>query len=327
MTVVFATPAAALVALVGLVPVAIALVRERRAGALRRELELADPPAGRRLARPLALACAFALLGLAAAQPSLVQQRERVARTDAQMLVVLDNSRSMLASVRRGSPPRYRRAAAFAAGLRSALPEVPAGVASLNNRLLPYLFPTVDEQAYAAVVASAYGIQKPPPEIDSDPVATAFDQLSQVTTQTFFSRQARKRLLVVLSDAETRPFDPKATLSALRRAHTTPVVVRFWHPGERIFGPGRPVENYQSTQPDELDRLRAAGWAAYPEGELGAVVRRIRETIGSGPRATVGYERRETSIAPEIAFAALALLLLVVVPPGFLPRRRRTALS
>ncbi len=318
----FATPAAALAALVGLVPVAVALQRSRRARGLRRELGLPEPRAVSRVARPLALGCAFALLGLAAAQPSLARQRERLVRTDVQMLVVLDTSRSMLASLGPDTAPRYRRAAAFAGRLHAALPELAAGVASLNNRLLPYLFPTVDEQAYASVLGLAYGIQRPPPAVDPDPVATTFDQLGQVTTQRFFPREARKRLLVVLSDAETRPFDAARTLSALRRARTTPIVVRFWQPGERIFRPGRAPESYRSTQPDELEKLRAAGWPAYSEGHLTAVVHRIKKAIGSGPLAALGYRRRETPIAPEIALAALAPLLFLFAPAGLLARRR-----
>jgi hypothetical protein len=205
---------------------------------------------------------------------------------------------------------------------------VPAGVAALNNRLLPYLFPTVDQEAYSSVVEQAYGIQKPPPAIDPDPLATAFDRLGEVTTQRFFSPGTRKRLLIVLSDAETRPFDARRTLSELRRSRTTPVVVRFWAHGERIFRRGRTPERYRATQANELTRLRAAGWPAYTEGELAAVVHRIRETIGSGPEARIGFRRRETSIAPAIALAALAPLLLVFVPAGLLlPGRRRASLS
>jgi hypothetical protein len=323
MTVELATPAAALVALAGLVPVAVSLTRSRRARDLLRVLGLPEPRAAARVGRPAALGCAFALLGLAAAQPSLVRQRERLVRADTQMLVVLDTSRSMLASLRSDTAPRYQRATAFARRLHAALPELAAGVASLNNRLLPYLFPTVDEQAYASVVNQAYGIQKPPPAVDPDPLATSFDELSQVTTQRFFSSGAHTRLLLVLSDAETRPFDAVGTLAALRRTRTTPIVVRFWQPGERIFRAGRARGSYHSTQPNELDVLRAAGWAAYSEREPAAVVHRIKQTIGSGPLAQAGYRRRETSIAPEIALAALAPLLLVVAPAGLFPGRRR----
>ncbi len=102
----------------------------------------------------------------------------------------------------------------------------------------------------------------------------------------------------------------------MRRAHTTPIVVRFWRPHERIAH-----ETYRATQANELRRLRAAGWPAYTEDSLDAVVARVREAVGSGPAAQVGYRRRETSIAPAIALAALAPLLLVLVPGGLLRRR------
>ena len=276
MSIEFATPLAALAGFVGLLPIAVAIVRSRQASGLRQMLGLPEPATHTRLARPLALGCAFALLGLAAAQPSLSRQRERLVRTDAQLLVVLDNSRSMLASTGPRGVPRHRRAATFARELRTALPELPAGVAALNNRLLPYLFPTVDEQAYRSVVTHAYGIQKPPPAIDPDRVTTTFSELDAVVTQTFFSPPSRKRVLVVLSDAETRPFEARGTLAALRRAHTTPIVVRFWHPHERIAH-----EAYRATQASQLRKLRAAGWPAYTEGRLDAVVARVREAAGN----------------------------------------------
>jgi hypothetical protein len=320
MTVVFATPLAALAALAGLMPVAVGLVRSRQARRLTHELGLPEPSVGSRIGRPLALGSAFALLGLAAAQPSLARQHERLVRTDAQMLVVLDTSRSMLASLGRYTPTRYERAVAFARRLHAELPELATGLASLNNRLLPYLFPTVDEQAYGVVLAQAYRIERPVPAADPDPLATTFEQLSQAASYRFFARGAPKHVLVVVSDAETRAFDARRTLRDLRRERTTPVLVRVWHPNERIFGPGGSTESYHSTQADELGRLRAAGWPAYSEGQIGAVVHRIREAIGPGPLKSVGYRRHETSIAPMIALAALAPLLLVV------PMRRRPRL-
>lgn len=318
MTVVFQTPLAGLVALAGFVPVALALVRDRRAGVVRRALGLEEPTVWSRLARPLGLACAFGLLGLAATQPSLARQQARLVRTDAELLVVLDNSRSMLASAGKGTLPRYRRATLFATRLHAALPELPAGVAALNNRLLPYLFPTGDGRAFDAVVRRAYGIQKPPPAVDPDPVATVFGRLADVTSQTFFSPHARRRVLAVLSDAETRPFAARRTLAVLRASRVTPVLVRFWQPGERI-----PHTNYHATEPDELDALRGAGWPAYTERQLAGVVRRIRRAVGTGPEAPAGYRRSETPIAAELALAALAPLLLLLVPAGRLPLRRR----
>ena len=323
----FATPAAALAAFAGLVPLTVAIMRSRRAARIRRELGLADPAAATRWARPVALAIAFALLGVAAAQPSLVREQKRLVRTDVQMLVVLDTSRSMLASRGPASPPRYRRAASFARVLQASVPELPAGVASLNNRLLPYLFPTSDPDVFDVVVRQAYGIQQPPPADDPDPLATDFGELGAVTTQRFFAPDARRHLLVVLSDAETRAFDARRMLSELRKTGTTPVVVRFWQPGEAIYRAGRLEGSYHSTQADELTRLRAAGWAAYPEDRAAAAVRRIEALAGSGPHAWQGYRRDETSIAAAFVLAALAPILLVLVPAQRFPRLRRRQAS
>jgi hypothetical protein len=319
MTLTFAHPAAALLALVGLVPLAVSLLRARAAERARAGLGLPRSPLRARLVRPLALACGFALLGLAAAQPSIRHQQERMARTDAQLWVLLDNSRSMLAASTHGQP-RYRRAAAFARRLHAALPELAVGIGSVSNRVLPYLFPTVDNRAFEAVLDRSYGVQRPPPALDTDRWVTTFEKLSEVAARRFFAPAVRKRLLVILSDAETRPFDAASVLRTLRGSHVTPIVVRFWRPNEQIAG-----DSYRATQPRELAALRASGWPAYPETDFDVVVKQARRTLGSGPVATVGYQRHDTSIAPIVALTALAPFLLVLAPAGRLPWPRRRA--
>jgi len=323
MTVTFDTPLAGLVALAGVAPLAVALHRARAGKRLRAGLALSDPPLRTRVVRPLALACAFGLLGLAAAQPTIREQHARVTRTDAQLLLVLDTSRSMLATSTSHGTPRYRRAAAFAQRLHRALPELAVGLGSLSNRVLPYLFPTVDDRTFSAVLDRAYGIERPPPAPDLEHWVTSFDALGQATIGRFFSPGVSKRLMVVLSDAETRPFDVRGVLRELRSEGVTPVVVRFWRHNERIFRPGGAPESYRATQADELHTLRADGWRAYPETSFDAVVHSLRRTLGSGPVATTGYLPRETLLAPMVALAALAPFLLVLAPAGQLPRRRR----
>ena len=129
-------------------------------------------------------------------------------------------------------------------------------------------------------------------------------------------------MLVVLSDAETRPFESERVLRALRRARTTPIVVRFWDPRERIYRADGTAESYRATLPHQLADLREGGWHAYEETEFAAVVELVRQTLGSGTVATVGLRRRDTPIAPMLALAALAPFLLVVVPTGRLPALR-----
>lgn len=321
MSITFAAPLAALAGLAGVVPLAVALLRERRAAALRVELGLVTPRLRARLVRPAALACAFALLGLAAARPAVQTQEQRLVRSDAQLFVVLDNSRSMLAAPAANQAPRYRRALAFAHRLHAALPQLEAGVGSLNNRVLPYLFPSADSSAFDTVLAGAYGIQRPPPGPDVDRWVTTFDQLAQPGVRELFSPGVGKRLLVVLTDGEIRPFDTRGVLRSMRRHGVDPIVVRFWHAGERIFRPGGRPTSYHATQPNELHVLRVAGWQAYPESRFRTVVDAVRHAVGPGPLTKAALDRRRTSIAAAFVLAAVALLL-VVVAPGRLPGRR-----
>jgi len=315
-------PAAVLLALVGLLPLAVEGLRARRARKVQAALGLGRRPVRAWIVRPALLASAFALLGLALAQPSLARRHEQRVRGDAQLLVVLDSSRSMLAAPP-GGRSRAARAAAFAHRLADELPELPAGVASLSNRLLPYLFPTTDRRAYDVVLAGAYGVQRPPPAIDLDRNVTRFDALAAAAKGAFFSPSAKRRVLVVLSDAETQPFDAPGVLRQLRRANVIPVVVRFWSRDERIVRPNGTLEAYRPGQPGELQVLRRAGWSAYPEARAGAVASGIRRALGSGPVVSAGPVFERTSIAPAVAFAALAPLLLVLVPVGLVPAVRR----
>jgi hypothetical protein len=314
-----AHPLAALSALAGLVPVAFAVQRLAVARRVRRQLDLPEPSFVAGLARPLLLACLFGLLALVAAQPKLTVQHERTMRTDVQVVVALDSSRSMLATAGRGQPERWERARAFARTLRTDLPGVPIGLSSFTNRLLPYLFPTSDAHAYDLVLDDAYGVERPPPALTLDPWVTVFEPLSQVTVGRFFSPNVHRRVLVVLSDVEAHPFDAHALLRDLQHAGTTPVVVRFWHAGERIFG--RRSGSYRATQPGALAALRRSGWPAFSEGQLGAAARFIGDAVGTGPLVRVGYSEEGIALAPWLALAALVPLGLLVLP-GALPLRQ-----
>jgi hypothetical protein len=272
------------------------------------------------LARPAELACLFVLLGLAAGRPFLWVGREHTIRTDVQVTVVLDSSRSMLAAPGPGRPERWQRARAFARLLPAELPGVAIGLSSLTNRVLPYVFPTTNLQAYDLVLDHAYGIQRPPPALTIDRWVTVFDPLIEVTRRAFFTPGVRKHVVVLLTDAEVRPFAARTLLRQLARAHAVPVVVRFWAPGERIFQPGS--ESYRATEPDSLARLRQAGWQAFPESEQDAALRAIRTAVGTGPTASAGYARDRWSLAPFFVVAAIVPLLLLVTSGGHLGGRR-----
>jgi hypothetical protein len=325
----FATPWYALLAFAGLLPLALAWQRLRTGAHLRAELGLAAPERSRRLLRPLALAAFFALVGAAAAQPAVRSQQERVARSDAELFVVLDNSRSMLASRGVNGTTRAARARAFTVRLHEALPDVPIGLGSLTNRVLPYLFATTQPQAFEDVLNESYGIERPPPEVTLGAEISTFDALDDVSREDFFSHSARKRLLVVLSDAETLPFRAKTVISDLRLAHIALVVVRFWRPDERVYRLDGGAERYVPSAPNELERLRAAGWTAFDEGQFGAVHRLVAQKLGEGPTHRVALERVDRPVGAYVALLALVPLAILFAPLLALriagPAKRRSA--
>ena len=72
------------------------------------------------------------LFALAAMQPVLELGRERAEREDAELYVVFDTSRSMLAAAAPGEPNRLARAEELALRLRARIPLVPVGIASFR---------------------------------------------------------------------------------------------------------------------------------------------------------------------------------------------------
>lgn len=323
MNIEFLTPQGGLLALVVLVPVAAFLGVSRRATRMRRALGLPELPTRLRLIPIIAVLAVGGLLGLAATQPFLQRTTTRSARSDAEVLMVIDISRSMLAQRSPTTPARLERAKGAAARLRAALPGVPVGIASLTNRVLPHLFPSADEDVFRATLERAIGIERPPPGSSFLAVAqsslanaTSFAALAGVATQRFYSPAASRRLLVVLTDGESSRVGAPTVGRSLRGAAIETVFLQFWAPNERVFADGTPEPQYQPNPAARsiLDRLAAATQGSvYDESSLGAAVRKAREVIGSGPtRVEKDERRRPLALAPYLAAAAflpLALLL------------------
>jgi hypothetical protein len=310
----FVTPWYALLGLAAILPLAMAFQRLRAAGRLREELALPAPPRAQRLVRPLAIAAIFALVAAAAAQPALRTEQHRKARADAAMFLAIDNSRSMLASPGLRGAPRYLRALRFARRLHRAFPAVPAGIASLTNRVLPYVFPTTSDAALEQVLQHGYGIERPPPEVTSGDEISTFDALDDVAQRDFFGKDVKRRVLVVLSDAETLPFRIRRVLADLDRAGVRTVIVRFWRPDERVYRLDNRPERYRPSAPRELDILRARGWTAYDESEYAGVRQVVAQTVGHGPVHVVALERLDRPIGPYVAALALLPLLVLLWP-------------
>jgi hypothetical protein len=310
----FLSPSGGLVALGIVAPLAALLLAERRVARARDVLRLAAPSLQGWRAIVAALAAVPLLLGVAASQPAIRTQHGTRLRTDAQALFVLDISRSMLASSGPRGRTRLARARKAALRLNSELAEVPSGVATLTDRVLPDLFPAGDAAAFASTVQHV-GIEQPPPQSVAVN-ATTLAPLADVATQGYYAPAARQRLLVVLTDGESQAFSAAAVARALRSgAGVSLVLVHVWSEGERVFGPSGQPESYR---PDPESSQALAGLAAatggrvFTERDLGAAAAFARSALGTGPTAARGREVRTTPLAPYVAAAALVPLLFVL---------------
>jgi len=321
----FLTPPGGLLALLVLLPVAAFLGISRRADRLRLSLGLPEPSRGRRLVPLVAVVVVAGLLGAAAAQPVLERTTTRQVRSDAEVLIVIDITRSMLAQRGLEDPTRLARAKIAAAELRASLPDVPVGLASVTNRVLPHLFPSADEVVFRATLDRVIDIERPPPGSSFLTAiqralrnATSLGSLVAVPTRHFYSPTARHRLLVVLTDGESARFSPASVARRLRVAKIDIIFVQFWAKNERVFTDGEPEERYEPDPEARaiLDGLAAASrGSVYGETRVGAAARRARDVLGTGPTVSEGDRPDRMALAPYLTVAAF-------LPLGFLLWRR-----
>ncbi|HSC91605.1 MAG TPA: VWA domain-containing protein [Gaiellaceae bacterium] len=313
----FLSPAGALVVLAVVLPLAATALLERRARVARSALGLAAP--GRRgwLVPALCAVAVAALAAAAAAQPAVTRSVSQPVRTDAEVFFLVDTSRSMLASSAPGAETRIARAKDVAVELREAVADVPAGIVSLTDRPLPHLYPTADAEVFEQTMRRAVQVEHPPP-LAPGARATTFEPLEVFSgSDLFFSPRARRRLLVVLTDGESRPYD--VSLLGARVLDGAPlqvVLVHVWQAGERIFDRrGTPERAYRSdpaSGPQLVQLARALRGVVASEDDLGAAATSVRRAAGDA-RATRSVTHVETtSLAPYavlLAFAPLAVLL------------------
>jgi hypothetical protein len=213
--------------------------------------------------------------------------------------------------------------------LRRELADVPSGVATLTDRVLPDLLPNAGNDVFERTVRRAVRGDNPPPQTETE-TATSLGALGVLGTQNFFSPSARRRLVVVFTDGESRPYDVPATARALRRAPGVKTVfVHVWSPGEAVFGPdGRPEQGYH---PDAASRTalsalaEAAGGTVVGEGSTARAAALARDALGVGPTREQGLAARTRTLAPWLALAALLpLLLMFAAEAGLIRRPRRS---
>jgi hypothetical protein len=317
----FASPEGALVGAAVLGPLAALFMIEHRARRVRRVLGLLRPHRGRLLADGLATVLFAGLVAVAAAQPLLARTDATFVRGDAEVYLVLDTSRSMLAAPSAGDDTRFERARAQAGRLREELAAVPVGVASLTDRLLPHLFPTSDRDEFAATLERAVGVDRPPPRVERTR-SSEFAALADAAIWNYFSENLRRRLLVVFTDGEGQASDVESLRIGLRsQPRLQMLFVHVWGEGERVFGKAGPELQYapDPTSRDLLGRLAAvAGGRVFADGDVSAVAAAVRRGLGAGTRASSRLSGDPQPLAPYAVAAAL-------VPLAFLLWRRNRA--
>lgn len=302
----FLTPEAAWLVPLAIVPLVAAVVAARRVAAVRQVIGLPAPARSARLPHQLLLAAIVLLLVLAAMQPALRSHTSLRARTDAQVFVVLDTSRSMAAAATPTGPTRLKRAKEVALELDAKLGDVPVGVATFTDRVLPDLFPSADQAAFDSTV-NAVSIEDPPPRLVAT-TATTFDALSALGTQGFFPDTVRKRVVIVVTDGESAPFDPAAVASSLLDRGVRLDLVHVGGGADRVWAAnGRPEAAYR---PDPAGARRSIASLDDALGQRASEnpATFVRRAIGTGPTATITLTLRERTLAFVPAVVALVLL-------------------
>jgi hypothetical protein len=311
----FLTPIGALLAAGALLPLAALALNERRARRARRALRLDGPALRSRVPTAAALALVPLLLGLALAQPVLQSSQTAHVRTDAQVFYVFDTSISMRASAGQHAPTRLARALAVAKRMHAALRDIPSGVASMTDRVLPNIFPTSSEQVFSGALAQTIGVERPPPKGLGD-TATTYAALDTFAGWNFFSEGIAHRLVVLFTDGETAPYFAGDLREALRRPPRTRfVIVRLWGADERIFA-GAKTDRRYAPDPRSASAARSlaavVGGRSYGEGDVGAATDAARRFLGRGPLVSVGEGLHVIALAPWLALAALVSLLVLL---------------
>jgi hypothetical protein len=316
----FLTPLGALAALTVAAPLAARVAAPRRGE--RARLAIGLPASVGRALTPFvaALLLVGGLVGLAAAQPVLQSRDEVSVRTDAALWVVLDTSRSMLASTSPRGPSRIERARRVALEVRAAVRDIPVGVASLSDRVLPHLFPSSDPAAFGRAVESTIRAGNPPP-IAGGRLGTDLTAIAAVPRLGFFEPAHRRRALLELTDGESATVASSTLAAAFRGSRRTAlVVVRIGAAGERVYDQrGRPEPGYRPVHDaaTTVQRIAAtAGGRSLTEADAAAAPDLLRSALGArGPTAERRHDEGRRPLAPYVLAAA-------ALPLAWLLRRR-----
>jgi Ca-activated chloride channel family protein len=295
--------------------------------AARRHLDIqrwlgADPFARLRSARALLLAAA--LIAAAVALFHASSEPPRLGGASADVVLLLDTSRSMDAS---DTPPsRLRRAVRFAERFVEEAEGVRLGLVVSAGAAFPVVPLTQDRDALLTYLA---GVDT---ELISKP-GTDLGRALRTALEVFDPTSSRPRTLLLLSDGEHAGSDLGAALADLRAGGVRVTAVGFGTPTGGIV-PGRgmdPVRDrhgraVRSRRTDAiLERIARSTGGTF---QLGAEAPPDPRSLTSVPeaRAQDEEERAAEPLRPWVLFAALVLAIEILLSsPGGRRRRGRIA--
>lgn len=285
--------------------------------------------------------CAGLVIGLAAfaaSEPSLAQTKNVQLRADAEVYLFVDASASMLAGASSHAPTRLQQARSASVGFARDLPaDLPLGAGALPQSPLPLTAPNGDRQLFLAAIDHLTTPGSLPEHLYGGRTATDFSNLTTLTSTHFFLPKTKRRIVVVLSDAEGPAFDTATTAATLKRAHIRLVFVRFGSSRDRIWlqRPGQSPVIDAKFEPDLADlgqvRLLAGetGGAFYDQRSVGAAVDKVARLAGHGPdRSAEPLSVYADPLGPYVLLGALPFLawLAGALLPLSAPLRSRSRL-
>lgn len=315
----FLTPLAGVFALTAAIPLAALLLMEGRSRRLRQLFSLATPRRRELVTAAVALALLPVLVAVAATQPVIVHKQTLKERVDAQVMLVFDTSLSMSARGGLHAPTRLARSKQEARALIPQLGDIPVGIATMTDRVLPNLMPTTNVGIALRTVDQSVWINEPPPSLKYPDRASTLEALLPLASDNLFPPGVRHRILVVFTDGEEQALPPFSSLQSLaQQVSIPPLFVHVWAPTEHIYADGRIDRNYAPDPSSTGVLTQFAGLThghVFREGDVNGLLDAIRAEAGSKPAttSTLGYAR--VALAPWF-------LLAGVFPLGFLLYRR-----
>jgi hypothetical protein len=300
------------------VPLAALALMELRTRRLRRVFSLRTPRRRELVAAAVALALVPALVGVAAAQPVVIHRQAVTERVDAQVYIVFDTSLSMSARTGPHGPTRLARAKREAEALIPQLGNIPVGIATLTDRVLPSLLPTTGVPLVLRTVNQSVRIDEPPPSLRYHGRASTLESLAELEGDRIFPPGVEHPMLVVFTDGEEKAPPPFTGLSYAQQFAIPPFFVHVWAPTERHYVDGRIDPNYlpDPTSSSILAHVAALSHGrVFREGDVGGVLAAIRAKAGSKPSTTTLLGFRRVALGQWF-------LLGGVVPLAFLFWRR-----